>query len=84
MRKVVREEQISTVQVMEYKQGKVELVGELKIPGFVVESKASRLIKKQYPNRNVFCGEIRVDTYRYEMGADKFRELATKKEVTNE
>lgn len=84
MRKVTREDTVTSVQVLEYHQGSVTELERMEIAGFSEEKaieKASKVMKKKYPKRNVFCGEVSTGRFLYEMSAEDFMRVATKTEV---
>lgn len=84
MRKVTREDTVTSVQVLEYHQGQVTELEVMEIAGFSKEKaveRASKAMKKKYPKRNVFCGDISTGRFLYEMNAEDFMRLANKTEV---
>lgn len=78
MRKIKREVCMTTVQVLEYKDGGVVEKGRVTLEGEPNAAKIKREVNKRYKDDNVFVGKIETANEVYEMDAETFMRNATK------
>lgn len=80
MRAVKREYTTTTYTILESAEGKVSEVGKITLEGEENFAAARKKALKEYPERNVFIGDVHTETAVYTMDAAEFIKLA-KKEV---
>lgn len=85
MRKIVREDTIATVAINVYEKGTVLELERMGLPGISSEDmaikKGLKISKKKYPNRNVFCGDVEIKRFRFELSPYDFVRYAKQTEI---
>lgn len=81
MRTIKRVEAGCTVHVLEFKDGQAVEIGTLNIDNVSDMKSITRAVRKEYPNRNVFAGDVKPYKYEYSMSAEAFKKYAIVKEV---
>ena len=81
MRKIKRVDKGCTVQVLEFKDGQAVEIGTVNIANGGDLKSIARAIRKEYPDMNVFAGDVKPYKYEYGMSAEVFKKYAIVKEV---